>query len=179
MLNGDNKYKMDDGTVCDAIKSTSLSTLPPILLIQLKRFCYLDNKNSKIMKKIVYEETLDLTNYYSSKDTKNQLPTYDLYAVIIHKGDSENGHYFVYIKNTKNDINNPFIKFDDRSVTYATREEVFFENFLKNSIEIDKKGFFYKLQEESKNTPYILIYTDSSKKDFIFENYPVHKVNSY
>jgi ubiquitin carboxyl-terminal hydrolase 7 len=148
-------------------------------MIQLKRFCFLEDKNCKIMKRIEFEETLDLTNYFSCKETKNQLPQYDLYAVIVHKGDSDSGHYYVYIKNTKDPINNPFIKFDDRVVKYATREEVFFENFVKNSIEIEKNGFFYKTQEESKNTPYILIYTDSSKKDYLFENYSIDKVKSY
>jgi len=167
---------LDDGTECDAIKSTSLSKLPPILMIQLKRFCFLENKNCKIMKRIEFEETLDLTNYFSCKETKNQLPLYDLYAVIVHKGDSDSGHYYVYIKNTKDEVNNPFIKFDDRVVKYATREEVFFENFVKNSIEIEKNGFFYRTQEESKNTPYILVYTDSSKKDYLFENYSIDKV---
>lgn len=180
-LIGENQYQKEDGSKHDAIKSSSFSKLPSILLVHLKRFRFTENSIIKIQKKIEFEQSLDLKNYYSKKqydDTPDLQfhSQYEIYAVIVHEGDINNGHYFVYIKNFNTEIKYPFIKFNDTRVTYATDQEVYHDNFSEKMIYIDKLGNLTKKEKPSQRTPYIIVYTEVSKRDEIFMDYPLSKV---
>ncbi|KAK2464014.1 hypothetical protein APHAL10511_003958 [Amanita phalloides] len=102
-----------------ATKKLSLARLPPVLLIQLKRFEANGRFSDKIDTFVDYPmKSLDLTNYMPSPlppgadraqlnggismspaDPRTQLPPYryDLYAVTNHFGNLSSGHYTAFI----------------------------------------------------------------------------------
>lgn len=98
-------------TLRKATKTLSLSRLPPVLLIHLKRFSFKGPFTDKIEKHIDFPlKGLDLTNYmppplppgvdragtqtYPPDDPRIQIPPYryDLYAVTNHFGSLSSGH---------------------------------------------------------------------------------------
>lgn len=98
-------------TLRKATKTLSLSRLPPVLLIHLKRFSFKGPFTDKIEKHIDFPlKGLDLTNYmppplppgvdragtqmYPPDDPRMQIPPYryDLYAVTNHFGSLSSGH---------------------------------------------------------------------------------------
>lgn len=100
------------------IKSLKINQLSPILSIQLKRFKHtLSNfvKNDLLIKNPLY---LDLSSYLSTPNNiKNSF--YELFALIVHTGSVNTGHYIVIIK-----IKNQWIKFDDSIVTLVPQKEI-------------------------------------------------------
>jgi ubiquitin carboxyl-terminal hydrolase 8 len=98
-------------TLRRATKTLSLSRLPPVLLIHLKRFSFKGPFTDKIEKHVDFPlKGLDLTNYmppplppgvdrkgtqkYPPDDPRLQIPPYryDLYAVTNHFGSLSSGH---------------------------------------------------------------------------------------
>jgi ubiquitin carboxyl-terminal hydrolase 8 len=98
-------------TLRKATKTLSISRLPPVLLIHLKRFSFRGPFTDKIEKHIDFPiKGLDLTNYmppplppgvdragtqtYAPDDPRSQIPPYryDLYAVTNHFGSLSSGH---------------------------------------------------------------------------------------
>ena len=141
-------------------------------MIQLKYY----NKDNKIFNKIRIAEKLDLKEFYSNENKDDS--EYEIYAVIVHKGESlkdVNAHYYVYVRNPYQD-ENLFIKFNDTTVTYASKNDLF-DNFSDYTIEIDDNGNLAKNIKESKKTPYILIYTKISKREEIFKEYIIPRIN--
>ena len=104
-LCGDNKYQLDNGTYKNARKLITFYKLPPVLIITLKRF----SNNIKKIKIIVrIKEYLDVLEYKS-------IIKYELYAVCLHMGEMEYGHYVSCIKN-----NNNWYIFNDEEI-YKTK----------------------------------------------------------
>jgi len=63
-------------------------------------------------------EGLDLSEYVKSEEFLSQVaPIYDLYAVSVHGGSLDGGHYTAYAKNFKN---NKWYYFNDSSVSQAS-----------------------------------------------------------
>ena len=96
----------------NASKKLNISSVPPILIIHLKRFFYKSKtSNFKLTTPVWFPvSNLDMSNYvklsdgsnqdeilnesYSSNGSNNSKYIYDLYAVCNHKGQNmANGHY--------------------------------------------------------------------------------------
>jgi ubiquitin C-terminal hydrolase len=88
----------------DAIRTTKLWTPPKRMIIQLKRFCTIDGRiNIKINTKITYPiKGLDMSQYMSKYNGGNAI--YDLYAIIVHGGSIQFGHYIAITKNFSNGL---------------------------------------------------------------------------
>ncbi|CAD8115652.1 unnamed protein product [Paramecium primaurelia] len=147
----------------EAIKFHKFKKLPPIILINLKRYQFDGQGFTKIHDSFQYDNVINFKDYLIDEEDKY----YELYAVLVHRGEAINhGHYYCYIK--------PFFqsqqwfKFDDKFVTRATQKEVFQNNF----------GGQYQLPEynedlgevivENKNNPetaYMLVYLDRNNPD--------------
>ncbi|CAL1714070.1 unnamed protein product [Somion occarium] len=101
-------------TLRKATKRLSLSRLPPVLLVHLKRFSHKGHFTDKIETFVDFPmKGLDLTNYMPSPlppgvspaqplspdDPRAQIPPYryDLYAVTNHFGTLSSGHYTAFI----------------------------------------------------------------------------------
>ncbi|CDW80741.1 ubiquitin carboxyl-terminal hydrolase 11 [Stylonychia lemnae] len=97
---------------------SSLSMLPPILIIQLKRFKVLESEKRKINQNVIFPlYDLDLSQYLSLSNqdqSQNDMSTkYDLYAVVNHFGTINRGHYTSAVKNLQT---NNWVSYDDSSV---------------------------------------------------------------
>lgn len=123
-----------------ATKKLTLSRLPPILLIHLKRFSVKGPFTDKIETVVEFPiKGLDLTNYMpaplppsmvgpangippsSADDARVQLPPYkyDLYGVTNHFGSLSNGHYTAFIASRGS-----WLYCDDSRVTATDAKEV-------------------------------------------------------
>ncbi|KAG1497944.1 hypothetical protein G6F46_007697 [Rhizopus delemar] len=72
---------------------------PKVLAIQLKRFNSTDS--SKISKYIKFEQVLDIKRTVTESEVNHVKLKYELYAVIVHTGESlHNGHYVSYVKSS-------------------------------------------------------------------------------
>ena len=117
---GSKKTNVYKCTACqrnvEATQKFSISKLPPVLCLQLKRF---GENNIKLIDGIKISKNLDLSPYFDgSVGSKN----YSLSSFIIHHGSSRNaGHYTAICKNTGD---NNFFHFNDETVTSLSEEQV-------------------------------------------------------
>lgn len=119
-----------------AKKQTFIDNLPPILIIHLKRFSFLNDGNvEKILKKIKYDHTLNIPLEVFSFKNPNIKNSYQLTGVVYHHGISaEGGHYTVdVLKKSKlmnsngslnNNDNDEWIRIDDTLVNQIDKDEV-------------------------------------------------------
>ncbi|CAH8340662.1 unnamed protein product [Eruca vesicaria subsp. sativa] len=115
-LDGDNQYFCGgcDARV-DATRCIKLRTLPPVITFQLKRCVFLPKTTAKkkITSSFSFPQVLDMRSRLA-EPSDNEL-TYQLSAVLIHKGSAVNsGHYFAHIKDEKTGL---WWKFDDEEVS--------------------------------------------------------------
>jgi len=80
-------------------RTLTISLLPNILILQLKRFsqCYLTGDQKKIEKLIHFPDCLDMKDYMSHKE-QNPETKYKLYASLNQKGSLSSGHYTAHVK---------------------------------------------------------------------------------
>ncbi|KAI6232416.1 Ubiquitin carboxyl-terminal hydrolase 33 [Aphelenchoides besseyi] len=124
-LREDNMYKCEK---CDklrnGIKQCRIKTLPEILCIHLKRFRHDHMYNTKISTRISFPlHDLDLSPYMTIDDDETpESTTYDLSAVVSHRGSSVDfGHYVAYCYNQHDDT---WYEFDDSYVRTVSEAEV-------------------------------------------------------
>ncbi|WZZ00357.1 hypothetical protein YC2023_072685 [Brassica napus] len=115
-LNGDNQYfcASCDARV-DATRCIKLRTLPPVITFQLKRCVFLPKTTAKkkITSSFSFPQVLDMRSRLA-ESSESEL-TYELSAVLIHKGSAVNsGHYVAHIKDEKTGL---WWKFDDEEVS--------------------------------------------------------------
>jgi len=107
-LEGDNAYFCEK---CkekrDTLKRTCIKTLPPLLMVQLKRFGYDWEANRAIKYDDFFEFPwiLDLEPYTAdglSRQEKDIGPSeqklYELVGIVVHSGQASAGHYYSFIK---------------------------------------------------------------------------------
>ena len=85
----------------DAEKQFTLWNLPPVLVVQLKRFDYSSAFGQKINTMIGFEETLDMSPYVSDdrRVEHHGLMDYCLFGVLVHAGYTlHSGHYYCFVK---------------------------------------------------------------------------------
>ncbi|GJJ68477.1 ubiquitin carboxyl-terminal hydrolase 8 [Entomortierella parvispora] len=100
-----------------ATKQMTLSRLPDVLLIQLKRFSSDGPFKNKIKAMVQYPmQDLDLTKYLPapSKNARPEPAIYDLYAVSNHSGEVSSGHYTACVRG---EAPNSWTNFDDTRVS--------------------------------------------------------------
>ncbi|NXB26837.1 UBP19 hydrolase, partial [Rhagologus leucostigma] len=114
----------------EASKQLMLWRLPNVLIIQLKRFSFRsfiwrDKINDMVDFPI---RSLDLSKFCIGRKGEQQLPMYDLYAVINHYGGMIGGHYTAYARlpNDKNSQRSDvgWRLFDDSTVTTVDESQV-------------------------------------------------------
>jgi len=89
-------------THVEAVKKLDLYRLPPILVMQLKRFNYNRLWRDKISTLVDFPLTnLDMTAYVLPHAPRRVPPVYDLYAVVNHFGSMGGGHYTAYTQHAE------------------------------------------------------------------------------
>ena len=129
VMNGENQYFAGEQfKLQDANKGVIFETFPEVLHLQLKRFQYDVDRDAmmKINDRYEFPETFDAAPYLSDDADKSEPWVYQLHGVLVHSGDLNAGHYYAFIKPTKDGW---FYKYDDDKVTKATMREVLEENF--------------------------------------------------
>ncbi|TFK45814.1 cysteine proteinase [Heliocybe sulcata] len=119
------------GKAQDASKRLSIKKLPPVLSFQFKRFEHkLGDKGTaqKIDGTVRFPATLNMLPYTTlaapGKDKTvphvgpEAMYDYDLFAVICHDGQIDNGHYYTFAR-----CQNEWYRFDDDKVTLSSLNE--------------------------------------------------------
>ncbi|KAL0064014.1 hypothetical protein AAF712_009082 [Marasmius tenuissimus] len=110
----------------DANKRLTIRQLPPVLTFQLKRFEHKTSDKSASARKldsvIRFPATLNMMPYttYADKDGfvaagPEAMYDYDLFAVINHEGQMNNGHYTTFAR-----FQDEWYRFDDDKITHST-----------------------------------------------------------
>lgn len=120
-----------DGAVRGAKASTKqvhIETLPPVLILHLKRFHYDEKGPQKIWKKIGYPLELELPKEVfpqhkrTSFQKQGKYPRYRLIAVVYHHGkNASGGHYTVDVRRQEG---KEWIRMDDTVIRRIRAEEV-------------------------------------------------------
>lgn len=127
-MDGENKYFAEGYGLQDAKKGVIFEAFPEVLHLQLKRFEYDINKDAmmKVNDRYEFPEVWDASPYLSENADRSEPYIYHLHGVLVHSGDLNAGHYYAFLKPTKD---GHFYKFDDDRVTRATLREALEENF--------------------------------------------------
>ena len=102
-MDGDNQYFCSN---CEAKRNakrtTKLTSLPPVLNLQMLRFVYdrTSGIKKKLSTKIKFSEVLDLQKYVKDEPGSQSKHMYHLGAILMHVGKTAySGHYMAQIKN--------------------------------------------------------------------------------
>lgn len=135
-LKDDNKYSCqycDSKTEADM--KTELWSTPSRLIIQLKRFTVNGMRINTDVKFPVND--LNMGSYLNEYVSKNIM--YDLYGVIMHRGNMNYGHYVAF---TKNSINDEWYHYDDSNVLHIPKDKI--EGAIQNN---EAYVLFYKKKD--------------------------------
>lgn len=166
MMDGENKYFAGpEHKYQDAKKGVIFETFPEVLHLQLKRFQYdmeLDVM-VKINNRFEFPDSFDASPYLADDADKSEPYIYKLHGVLVHSGDLNAGHYYAFIKPTRDGW---FHKYDDDKVTKATFKEVVEDSvggpMLHNGqIQYNNKGQPIMRQ----NSAYMLVYIRETRLD--------------
>jgi ubiquitin carboxyl-terminal hydrolase 7 len=128
-MDGENKYDAGEPYgLQEAKKGVIFESFPPVLHLHLKRFEYDINRDAmmKINDRHEFPEEFDATPYLSDDADKSESWIYQLHGVLVHSGDFNAGHYYAYLKPTKD---GHWYRFDDDRVTRVMMKDVLEENF--------------------------------------------------
>lgn len=97
-------------------KKYLVSMFPNHLIVQVKRFTYVDDRMSKKNGQMEIPELIDLSKYYAYK---NRYGMYQLYGGIVHMGSPTYGHYISFCK-SDTDF---WVVYDDETVRLNIKKE--------------------------------------------------------
>ncbi|KAI9259633.1 hypothetical protein BDA99DRAFT_513772 [Phascolomyces articulosus] len=177
-LEGDNKYMAEGHGLQDAKKGVIFESFPPVLHLQLKRFEYDIQKDAmvKINDRHEFPLEIDLEPYLSTDSDRSQSHKYALHGVLVHSGDLTGGHYFAFVKPTKD---GKWLKFDDDRVVPATNKEVLEENYggeLLGSIGMNGRPNIRGGGYKRFTNAYMLVYIRESMADEILHPLSEHDI---
>lgn len=105
------------------IKQFTINKLPPVLVLQLKRFEHLmSGVNQKLNDYIEFPKILDMKPYLKDNQNPDEDPSilYELIGIISHTGSVNEGHYVAFCKIE----NGEWFKFNDSMVTKILEKDV-------------------------------------------------------
>ena len=149
-LHGD--FKSPKGPNVTAVKQVFIETLPPVLILHLKRFQY-DNTGGtqKIWKKVGYPLELEIPKEVFPRQKRSVyahggLPKYRLIAVVYHHGkNASGGHYTVDVRRQDG---REWIRLDDTVIRRVRSEDV-----AEGGSEEDPKVLAAALDAHKKDSP--------------------------
>ncbi|KAF2105658.1 hypothetical protein BDV96DRAFT_592163 [Lophiotrema nucula] len=168
-MDGENKYFAEGYGLQDAKKGVIFETFPQVLHLQLKRFEYDINRDAmmKVNDRYEFPEIWDASPYLSDGSDRSEPWIYHLHGVLVHSGDLNAGHYYAFLKPTKE---GEFYKFDDDRVTRATKREALEENFggdyaQANGTAPQRNPYTRTWSAKRSMSAYMLVYIRESRLD--------------
>jgi ubiquitin carboxyl-terminal hydrolase 7 len=177
-MDGENKYFAEGFGLQDAKKGVIFESFPPVLHLQLKRFEY-DFQRDAMMKvndRYEFPEVWDASPYLSDGADRSEPCIYRLHGVLVHSGDLNAGHYYAFLKPTKD---GDYYKFDDDRVTRATKREALEENFGGDYAQANggtgqRNPYTRTWSSKRSMSAYMLVYIKESRLDqILMEGKPV------
>ncbi len=177
-LEGENQYFAgDEFKLQDANKGVIFQSFPEVLHLQLKRFEYDIERDSmmKINYRYEFPEAFDASPFLSEDAEKSESYIYQLHSVLVHSGDLNAGHYYAYIKPTKD---GHWYRYDDDKVIRATMREVLEDNYGGEVVHPNGhvKAPFQKAPTIRQNSAYMLVYIRQTRLDKVLV--PVTKADT-
>lgn len=170
-MTGDNMYHAGKFGLQEAKKGVIFKSFPQILHLQLKRFEYDHQRDVtlKVNDRYEFPEIFDASPYLSEDADRSEPYTYQLHGVLVHSGDFNAGHYYAFLKPTKD---GHFFKFDDDRVTRATMKEVLEENYggdynMPNGNTGVRNPYTRTLSTKRSMSAYMLVYIRQSRLDSV------------
>ncbi|KKY22267.1 putative ubiquitin carboxyl-terminal hydrolase [Diplodia seriata] len=171
-MDGENKYFAEGYGLQDAKKGVIFESFPDVLHLQLKRFEYDFNRDAmmKVNDRYEFPEVWDAAPYLSESADRSEPYLYHLHGVLVHSGDLNAGHYYAFLKPTKD---SPYFKFDDDRVTRATVKEALEENFggdytnLVNGNAQQRNPYTRTWSTKRSMSAYMLVYIRESRLDSV------------
>ncbi|KAI9654798.1 MAG: hypothetical protein M1821_005792 [Bathelium mastoideum] len=168
-MEGENKYFAEGYGLQDAKKGVIFEAFPQVLHLQLKRFEY-DWERDALMKindRYEFPEVFDASPYLDEKADKSEPYIYRLHGILVHSGDLNAGHYYAFIKPTKD---SGYYRFDDDRVTRATKKESLDDNFggeyaNTNGVNGVRNPYTRTFSNKKSNNAYMLVYIRESRQD--------------
>ena len=162
-LAGENQYRDELYGRQDAIMEMEFVEFPPVLALHLRRFEYSTRmrKMTKIKSRFDFHIELDLSPF--CRTLPPQKARYELFAVIVHAGNPESGHYYLYLRPQLGD---QWYEFNDSIVTPVSAEKAIRENFGG-----DTHGFGENSTPKS-HSAYMLIYVRTADAQNLFSPTP-------
>lgn len=141
-LEGDNAYEAEGHGKQRAKKGIRFLTFPPVLNLQLKRFHFDLEKMDmvKLNTKFEFQKRIDLSDFAPNGGA------YVLYAVVVHSGDVNSGHYYAHIRP---DLEQGWLKFDDDTVTPCSEYAAVDDNYAGSDMYI--WNYYDRLPRELRN----------------------------
>ncbi|KAL1956846.1 hypothetical protein VTO42DRAFT_6796 [Malbranchea cinnamomea] len=184
-LDGENKYDAGEPYgLQEAKKGVIFESFPPVLHLHLKRFEYDIHRDAmmKINDRHEFPEEFDASPYLSEDADKSEPWIYQLHGVLVHSGDFNAGHYYAFLKPTKD---GHWYRFDDDKVIRATMKEVLEENYggeytnLPNGHNGIRQPYARGYSTKRSMNAYMLVYIRKSRLDQVLvdvlkEDIPEH-----
>lgn len=125
-LTGDNKYHTDAYGYQEAEMFSVFGSFPPVLHLHLERYTFdpVTGNTIKINDRFEFPTHINLEAYLAAGAERPVPLDYTLHSVLCHGGDSQGGHYFVYIC-----LGGRWFKFDDTRVTQVSEAEAVQDNY--------------------------------------------------
>jgi ubiquitin carboxyl-terminal hydrolase 7 len=177
-MDGENKYFAEGFGLQDAKKGVIFESFPEVLHLQLKRFEYDIHRDAmmKVNDRYEFPEIWDASPYLSEQADRSEPYIYHLHGVLVHSGDLNAGHYYAFLKPTKE---GNFYKFDDDRVTRATQREALEENFGGDYTQLNgnvgqRNPYTRTWSSKRSMSAYMLVYIRESRLDkVLLPNIPV------
>eukprot|EP01138_Halocafeteria_seosinensis_P009856 gb/GECG01010067.1/.p1 GENE.gb/GECG01010067.1/~~gb/GECG01010067.1/.p1 ORF type:complete len:2477 (+),score=252.87 gb/GECG01010067.1/:1-7431(+) len=147
MLTGDNGLDCDKcSKKSDAEIKTSVTKLPELLILRLKRFD-LDYQTFQVVKlndQCAFPHRLDISEFYSVECP--EYAKYTLKGVLVHTGNADSGHYYSFIRERES---NKWFRFEDHSITPFDPQDIPTECFGgTETVKVAHKTMNYSIEEE-------------------------------
>lgn len=134
---------------------TRIKRLADHFFVHLKRFTidYKTMTNEKVKSYFSFPLELDMSPYFDIDDSSCSI--YDLSGIIIHEGDSDDGHYYVIVKNCiADESDKQWLLIDDKHVEYFNINNL--PNVAFGEIENDDDNV--NVDEVEDQSAYLLLY---------------------
>mmetsp|Transcript_23517 Transcript_23517/g.76630 ORF Transcript_23517/g.76630 Transcript_23517/m.76630 type:complete len:445 (-) Transcript_23517:1176-2510(-) len=135
VLEGENMYSCPNcNSRSCATKQLKFVSLPPILVLHIKRFSYTEVSREKLVTSLEFPKAgLDLSPFAveTGSGEREYPPIYDLKSVALHVGGMAGGHYHALCLNSEN---NCWYDFNDSRVSKTLMEQMVHECILAKKV---------------------------------------------